>query len=44
MMSGPFFIMLTLIKYTLKVLILYLLYKKGKKIVSDPDEGKNNED
>jgi hypothetical protein len=35
MMSGPFLAVLLLIKYTLKVLILYFLYKqknKGKKV------------
>ena len=27
LMSGPFLIMFTLVKYALKVLILYIIYK-----------------
>ena len=31
LMSGPFLIMFTLVKYIFKILILYFLYKKKQK-------------
>lgn len=30
LMSGPFFVLISLIKYSLKVAIMYYVYKKGK--------------
>lgn len=31
MMSGPFYLLLTIVKYSLKVMIIYYLYKKKKR-------------
>lgn len=42
MMSGPFFVLLSLFKYSLKLLILYFLYYKTKKHDDEDDKDKKD--